>query len=103
MPRPSPRVSARAAAHQTSAPPPIPRRFKETMSKQITYGEQSREAILRGIDSLANAEKVTLGPRGRNVMIGSSYGSPTLTKDGVTVAREIELKDPLENIGAQMV
>jgi chaperonin GroEL len=73
------------------------------MSKQITYGEQSREAILRGIDSLANAVKVTLGPRGRNVLIGTSYGSPTLTKDGVTVAREIDLKDPLENIGAQMV
>ena len=73
------------------------------MSIQIIYGEASREAILRGIDSLANAVKVTLGPRGRNVMIGSSYGSPTLTKDGVTVAREIELKDPLENIGAQMV
>ena len=73
------------------------------MSKQITYGEASREAILRGIDSLANAVKVTLGPRGRNVMIGSSYGSPTLTKDGVTVAREIDLTDPLENIGAQMV
>ena len=73
------------------------------MSKQITYGEASREAILRGIDSLANAVKVTLGPRGRNVMIGSSYGSPTLTKDGVTVAREIDLTDPLENIGAHMV
>ena len=73
------------------------------MSKQITYGEESRAAILRGIDSLADAVKVTLGPRGRNVMIGSSYGSPTLTKDGVTVAREIELQDPLENIGAQMV
>jgi chaperonin GroEL len=73
------------------------------MSKQITYGEQSREAILRGVDSLANAVKITLGPRGRNVLIGTSYGSPTLTKDGVTVAKEIELKDPLENIGAQMV
>ena len=73
------------------------------MSKQITYGEASREAILRGIDSLANAVKVTLGPRGRHVMIGSSYGSPTMTKDGVTVAREIDLSDPLENIGAQMV
>src|SRR6266508_6131497 len=73
------------------------------MSKQITYGEQSREAILRGVDSLANAVKITLGPRGRNVLIGTSYGSPTLTKDGVTVAKEIELRDPLENIGAQMV
>src|SRR6185295_5102739 len=73
------------------------------MSKQITYGEPSRQAILRGIDTLANAVKVTLGPRGRNVLIGTQYGSPTLTKDGVTVAKEIDLKDPLENIGAQMV
>jgi chaperonin GroEL len=73
------------------------------MAKNITYGEQSRQAILRGIDSLANAVKVTLGPRGRNVILGKSFGSPTVTKDGVTVAREIELRDPLENLGAQMV
>src|SRR5213594_3381478 len=73
------------------------------MSKQITYGEESRQAILRGVDSLANAVRVTLGPRGRNVILGTAFGSPTITKDGVTVAKEIDLYDPLENIGAQMV
>ena len=73
------------------------------MSKQITYGEESRQAILRGVDSLANAVRVTLGPRGRNVILGTPFGSPTITKDGVTVAKEIDLYDPLENIGAQMV
>jgi chaperonin GroEL len=77
--------------------------MEHTMAKNITYGEQSRQAILRGVDSLANAVKVTLGPRGRNVILGKSFGSPTITKDGVTVAKEIELKDPLENLGAQMV
>jgi chaperonin GroEL len=73
------------------------------MPKQITYGEQSRQAILRGVNQLADAVKVTLGPRGRNVIIDKKFGSPTITKDGVTVAREIELRDPLENMGAQMV
>src|SRR5215204_367712 len=73
------------------------------MAKDITYGDASRQAILRGVNSLANAVKVTLGPRGRNVILGRSFGSPTITKDGVTVAKEIELKDPLENMGAQMV
>src|SRR5213596_2925372 len=73
------------------------------MAKQIVYGDASRNGILRGVNSLANAVKVTLGPRGRNVILGKSYGSPTITKDGVTVAREIELKDALENMGAQMV
>src|SRR5712691_10916259 len=73
------------------------------MSKQITYGEESRQAILRGVDSLANAVRVTLGPRGRNVILGTPFGSPTITKDGVTVAKEIDLYDPLENMGAQMV
>src|SRR5438876_3571853 len=73
------------------------------MSKQITYGEESRQAILRGVDSLANAVRVTLGPRGSNVILGTAFGSPTITKDGVTVAKEIDLYDPLENIGAQMV
>jgi chaperonin GroEL len=77
--------------------------MEHTMAKNITYGEQSRQAILRGVDSLANAVKVTLGPRGRNVILGKPFGSPTITKDGVTVAREIELKDRLENLGAQMV
>ena len=73
------------------------------MAKQIVYGDSSRQGILRGINSLADAVKVTLGPKGRNVIIGKSFGSPTITKDGVTVAKEIELKDPLENMGAQMV
>jgi chaperonin GroEL len=73
------------------------------MAKQITYGDPSRQSIMRGIDSLANTVKVTLGPRGRNVILGTAFGSPTITKDGVTVAKEIDLKDPLENLGAQMV
>ena len=73
------------------------------MAKQIVYGDTSRQGILRGINSLANAVKVTLGPRGRNVIIGTSFGAPTITKDGVTVAKEIELRDALENMGAQMV
>jgi chaperonin GroEL len=73
------------------------------MAKDITYGDRSRQAIQRGVNALANAVKVTLGPKGRNVIIGKAYGSPTITKDGVTVAKEIDLKDPLENMGAQMV
>jgi chaperonin GroEL len=73
------------------------------MAKDITYGDASRQAILRGVNSLANAVKVTLGPKGRNVIIGRPYGSPTITKDGVTVAKEIDLKNALENMGAQMV
>ena len=73
------------------------------MAKQIIYGEESRQAILRGVNTLADAVKVTLGPKGRNVVIDKKFGSPTVTKDGVTVAKEIELKDPLENMGAQMV
>jgi chaperonin GroEL len=73
------------------------------MAKQIVYGDASRQGILRGVNSLANAVKVTLGPRGRNVILGRPFGSPTITKDGVTVAKEIELKDALENMGAQMV
>src|SRR5215211_6841897 len=73
------------------------------MAKQIVYGEQSRQAILRGVNQLADAVKVTLGPKGRNVVLDKKFGSPTITKDGVTVAKEIELKDPLENMGAQMV
>jgi chaperonin GroEL len=72
------------------------------MAKQIVYGDQARRAVLRGINQLADAVKVTLGPRGRNVIIGKHFGSPTITKDGVTVAKEIDLKDPLENMGAQM-
>jgi chaperonin GroEL len=73
------------------------------MAKQIVHGEESRAAILRGVNQLADAVKITLGPKGRNVVLGKTYGSPTITKDGVTVAKEIELKDPLENMGAQMV
>src|ERR1700720_2450785 len=73
------------------------------MAKQIVHGEESRQAILRGVNLLADAVKVTLGPKGRNVVIEKKFGSPTITKDGVTVAKEIELKDGLENIGAQMV
>src|ERR1700674_4698874 len=73
------------------------------MAKQVVHGEESRAAILRGINQLADAVKVTLGPKGRNVVIEKKFGSPTITKDGVTVAKEIELKDGLENIGAQMV
>src|SRR6201995_532955 len=73
------------------------------MAKQILHGEDSRQAILRGVNALADAVKVTLGPKGRNVVIEKKFGSPTITKDGVTVAKEIELKDTLENTGAQMV
>ena len=73
------------------------------MAKQIVYAENSRQAILRGVNQLADAVKVTLGPKGRNVVIEKKFGGPTITKDGVTVAKEIELKDPLENMGAQMV
>jgi chaperonin GroEL len=72
------------------------------MAKQIVYGEQARQTVLRGINQMADAVKVTLGPRGRNVILGKAYGSPTITKDGVTVAKEIDLKDRLENMGAQM-
>ena len=72
-------------------------------AKQIVHGEQSRQAILRGVNQLADAVKITLGPKGRNVVLDKKFGSPTITKDGVTVAKEIELQDPLENMGAQMV
>src|SRR5438128_166361 len=73
------------------------------MAKQVVHGEDSRAAILRGINQLADAVKITLGPKGRNVVIDKKFGSPTITKDGVTVAKEIELKDAMENMGAQMV
>jgi len=73
------------------------------MAKQILHGEDSRQAILRGVNTLADAVKVTMGPKGRNVVIEKKFGSPTITKDGVTVAKEIELKDNLENVGAQLV
>jgi len=73
------------------------------MSKQIQYGEDARQSILKGVNKLADAVKVTLGPKGRNVILEKKFGSPTITKDGVTVAKEIELQDPWENMGAQMV
>jgi chaperonin GroEL len=73
------------------------------MAKQIVYADNSRQAILRGVNQLADAVKVTLGPKGRNVVLEKKFGGPTITKDGVTVAKEIELQDPLENMGAQMV
>lgn len=73
------------------------------MAKQIVQGEDSRQALLKGVNQLADVVKITLGPKGRNVVLGKKYGAPTITKDGVTVAKEIELKDPLENMGAQMV
>src|SRR5919198_3042778 len=73
------------------------------MAKQIVYSEESRRALLGGVNKLAEAVKVTLGPKGRNVVLDKKFGSPTITKDGVTVAKEIELENKLENIGAQMV
>src|SRR5438876_6774750 len=73
------------------------------ITKQIVDDEDSRQAILRGLNLLADAVKITLGPKGRNVVLDKKFGSPVITKDGVTVAKEIELKDPLENMGAQMV
>src|SRR5213594_1365194 len=72
-------------------------------AKDIIYAEDCRQAILRGVNKLAEAVKVTLGPRGRNVVLEKKFGSPTSTKDGVTVAKEIELEDPKENMGAQLV
>src|SRR5690625_184021 len=73
------------------------------MAKQILFESQARTALKRGVDTLANAVKVTLGPKGRNVILEKKFGAPTVTKDGVSVAKEIELKDKLENVGAQMV
>jgi chaperonin GroEL len=73
------------------------------MAKQITYGDESRQGILRGVNRMADAVKVTLGPKGRNVVLDKKFGAPLITKDGVTVAKEIELKEPIENMGAQMV
>ena len=73
------------------------------MAKDIVYREDARAAVMRGVNALADAVKVTLGPRGRNVVLDKKFGSPLITKDGVTVAKEIELKDPMENLGARMV
>ena len=73
------------------------------MAKQIKYDIEARDLLKKGVDALANAVKVTLGPKGRNVVIDKKFGAPQVTKDGVTVAKEIELKDEFENLGAQMV
>ena len=73
------------------------------MAKDIVYREDARAAVMRGVNALADAVKVTLGPRGRNVILDKKFGSPVITKDGVTVAKEIDLKDPMENLGARMV
>ena len=73
------------------------------MAKQVTFDSDARAKLKSGIDALANAVKTTLGPKGRNVVIQKSFGAPSITKDGVTVAKEIELEDPIENMGAQMV
>ena len=73
------------------------------MAKQITTGDDARQALLKGVNALSNVVKETLGPRGKNVVLEKKFGSPTSTKDGVTVAKEVELKDPLENMGAQLV
>ena len=73
------------------------------MAKQIVYGEEARKALLAGIDQLANTVKVTLGPKGRNVVLGKKYGAPLVTNDGVTIAKDVELEDAFENMGAQLV
>jgi chaperonin GroEL len=73
------------------------------MAKEINFNIDARNGLKRGVDALANAVKVTLGPKGRNVVIEKSFGGPSITKDGVSVAKEIELEDPIENMGAQMV
>ena len=73
------------------------------MAKQLVFNEEARAALLRGVNIMAHAVKATLGPKGRNVVIDKKYGSPTITKDGVTVAKEVELKNPYENMGAQML
>ena len=73
------------------------------MAKQILFDEKARQSILNGVNKLANTVKITLGPKGKYVAIGTSYGSPTISNDGVTIAKEIDLKDPFENIGAQLV
>src|SRR6202043_3365681 len=73
------------------------------MAKEIKFSEDARRAMLRGVDALANAVKITIGPKGRNVVLDKKFGSPTITNDGVTIAKEIELEDPFENMGAQLV
>src|SRR5574342_632710 len=90
-------------AHALRGPTPdLPRR-KASMPKQLMFNDPARAALLRGVNILAEAVKATLGPKGRNVVIDKKFGSPTITKDGVTVAKEVELKDPYEDMGAQMI
>ena len=72
------------------------------MAKTLSFSEDARRSLERGVDALANAVKVTLGPKGRNVVLAKAYGGPTITNDGVTIARDVELPDPLENMGAQL-
>ena len=73
------------------------------MAKKVLYNEEARKALLKGVDQLADAVKITLGPKGRNVVLDKKYGAPNIVNDGVSIAREIELKDPFENMGAQLV
>ena len=73
------------------------------MAKQIIYGEEARKALERGINQLADTVKITLGPKGRNVVLGKKFGAPLITNDGVTIAKEIELEDPYEDMGAQLI
>ena len=73
------------------------------MAKEIKFGEDARKSLLEGVNKLANTVKVTLGPKGRNVVLDKSYGAPLITNDGVTIAKEIELEDPFENMGARLV
>ena len=73
------------------------------MAKQIQYGEEARRSLVKGVDALADTVKITLGPKGRNVVLDKKYGAPLITNDGVTIAKEIELEDPFENVGAQLV
>ena len=73
------------------------------MAKQLIYGEEARKALMKGVDALSNTVKITLGPKGRNVVLDKKYGAPLITNDGVTIAKEIELPDPFENMGAQLV
>src|SRR3990167_5573851 len=73
------------------------------MAKQLAFGEEAQRALRRGIDALADTVKITLGPKGRNVVLDKKWGAPTITNDGVTIAKEIELEDPFENMGAQLV
>src|SRR5256886_16745341 len=96
-------VRAQRPSRKPANPIQVQLTRKTFMAKQIIYSEDSRQAILRGVNQLADAVKVTLGPKGRNVVLEKKFGGPNITKDGVTVAKEIELKDPLENMGAQMV